>query len=115
MIVWSPISTLIRDAYATQDSVITSNVTVFHIIVATLDLPSVFLLDSGKSQGYGMMCCFKVSFALMIMGQWGRYLVVTYYPEEFWMTIIASGMIALGQPFLLNGIGKLPCIWFGDN
>lgn len=115
MIIFSPVATLIRDAYQTSDSVVTTNVTVFHITVAILDLPSVFMLDVGKKQGFGMMMCFKISFALIILGQWGRYLVVVYYPDQFWMTIIASVVIAMGQPFLLNGIGKLPCVWFGDS
>lgn len=115
MILFTPISGFVRDAYNTNDSIISSNVTVFHIVVAILDLPSVLLLDSGRTQGFGMIVCFKISFALTIIGQWGRYFMLTWYPDEFWHTIIASGIIALGQPFLLNGISKLPCIWFGDH
>ena len=115
MILFTPVGGYIRDTYHTTDSIITSNVTVFHIIVAVLDLPSVLLLDAGRTQGQGMIICFKISFALTIIGQWGRYLALTWFPDHFWTTIVASGIIALGQPFLLNGISKLPCIWFGDS
>ena len=115
MILFTPLSGFVRDAYNTTDSIVSSNVTVFHIVVAVLDLPSVLLLDAGRSQGYGMIVCFKISFAFTIIGQWARYLALTWYPDDFWTTIIASGIIALGQPFLLNGLTKLPCIWFGDS
>ena len=49
MILFTPVGGYIRDTYHTTDSVITSNVTVFHIIVAVLDLPSVLLLDAGRT------------------------------------------------------------------
>ena len=99
MIIFTPLSSFVRDAYHTSDSVLSSNVTIFHITVAILDLPSVLLLDSGCTQGFGMLVCFKTAFAFTIIGQWGRYLALTWYPDSFWTTIIASGIIALGQPF----------------
>jgi hypothetical protein len=81
MILFTPVSGFVRDTYHTTDSIITSNVTVFHITVAILDLPSVLLLDSGRTQGFGMIVCFKIAFAFTIIGQWGRYIALTYFPD----------------------------------
>lgn len=65
-------------------------------MIAILDLPSVYMLDAGRTQGYGMMVWFKISSFLTVIGQWGRYLAVLYYPDQFWITIIPAGIIALG-------------------
>lgn len=62
-----------------------------------------------------MATWFKRACTLTILGQWGRYLVITLFPNQFWITIFPAAMIAFGQSFFLNGISKLACIWFGDN
>ena len=105
---------IIIDAYETTDFVVSSNATIFLIVVAILNFPSVYLLDSGKSQGYGMYVWFKIASFLTILGQWGRYFSLKWFPDDFWVTMIPCTVMAIGQPFLINGISKLACIWFGD-
>ena len=95
--------------------VVSTNATMFLILLAILDLPSVYLLDSGKTQGKGMYLWFKIGSLLTILGQWGRWFCVKAFPNDFWLTIIPSSICALGQPFILNGIPKLAVIWFGDD
>ena len=68
MTILAPVATIVRDAYGTNDNVISSNATVFYIIGAVLDIPSVFMLDSGKSQGAGMAIWFKIACAVTILG-----------------------------------------------
>lgn len=93
---FSPVLTIVRDAYNTTDFIISSNATVFLITLAILDLPSVYLLDSGKTQGYGMFIWFKIAALLTILGQWGRYFSLVWYPDQFWITIIPCIMMAIG-------------------
>lgn len=81
MMILSPITAVVSDAYETNDFIVTSNATIFLIVIAILDLPSVYMLDSGKSQGYGMMVWFKIGSLFTIVGQWGRYMAVVYYPD----------------------------------
>lgn len=68
MMQFTPVGSLIRDAYETDDFIVTSNASVFLIVLAVLDLPSVLALDSGKTQGYGMMIWFKIAAVLTILG-----------------------------------------------
>ena len=77
----SPVLSIVRDAYQTSDFIVATNATVFLIILAILDLPSVYLLDSGKTQGYSMAICFKIASLLTIVGQWGRYFSLGWYPD----------------------------------
>lgn len=115
MMQFSPVLAIVRDAYNTTDAIISSNATVFLIILAVLDLPSVYLLDSGATQGRGMFIWFKIAAFLTIIGQWGRYFAILWYPDQFWLTVIPCIVMAIGQPFLINGISKHACIWFGDH
>lgn len=114
-IIFSPVTALLRDTYQTSESIIDSNATVFFIINIIFNLPTVFFLESGETEGEGLSKWFKISGFLMILGQWGRFLVIKHFPNQFWLTIIPAAIIAIGQPFLTNGISKLACIWFGDH
>lgn len=110
MMVFSPITAILRDAYETSDNVVDSNAAVFFIFNLLINIPSVFLLESDD----GMSKWFKRASLLTILGQWGRYLAITIFPNQFWITVFPAAMIAFGQSFFLNGISKLACIWFGD-
>ena len=56
------------EGYETNDFIVSSNATVFLIILAILDLPSVYLIESGKTQGRGMMIWFKIACVLTLVG-----------------------------------------------
>lgn len=49
MMVFSPITAILRDAYETSDIVIDSNAIVFFIFNLAVNIPSVFLLESGDT------------------------------------------------------------------
>jgi hypothetical protein len=115
MMVFTPVSAILRDAYETNNAVIDSNATIFFIMCLLLNIPSVQLLESGDSNGDGMALWFKISSLLTLVGQWGRYITLIMFPNDFWLTIFPAALIAFGQSFFLNGISKLACIWFGDN
>ena len=46
---FTPISTLLRDAYKTDDKIINSNATVFFIIITIFNVPSAYLLNQGET------------------------------------------------------------------
>ena len=115
MMIFTPVSAILRDTYQTTDAVIDSNSTIFFIMSLLVNIPSVYLLESGDSYGEGMANWFKIASILTIVGQWGRYVIILYFHDDFWITIIPAAIIAFGQSFFLNGISKLACVWFGDN
>lgn len=115
MMIFSPITALLRDAYETKASIIDSNATIFFILTIIVNLPSVYLLESGSTSGEGMFKWFKKAALLTIIGQWGRYMTILMFPDQFWLTIIPAAVIALGGPFFFNGLCKFACVWFGDN
>lgn len=96
MMVFSPITAILRDAYETTDTMVDSNATVFFIVTLIVNFPSVYLLESGETQGKGMSTWFRRACILTIVGQWGRYLSIVLFPNEFWLTIFPAGMIAIG-------------------
>lgn len=96
MMQFSPVLVLVRDTYGTTDAVVSSNGTVFLIVLAILDLPSVYLLDSGKTQGRGMYIWFKIAALLTLVGQYLRYLSLVYYPDKFYLTIFPCLLMAIG-------------------
>lgn len=112
--IMTPIGVLVKDAYHTESFIVSSNNIMFYVMLFVLIVPCVYLLDSGRTQGHGMMIWFKIACTCTIVGQWGRYLVLAYFPDQFWLTIVPSGVIGIGFPFILNGISKFACIWFGD-
>ena len=114
MMQFSPVLAIIIDAYETTDLVVSSNGTVFFIVLAILNFPSVYLLEQGQTQGEGLNKYFKIAAVLTVIGQWGRYLFLKWFPDDFSLTLIPCVIMATGQPFLLNGISKHACIWFGD-
>ena len=96
MSIFSPISVILRDAYQTSEEIVDSNATVFFVLNLLVNLPSVYLLESGNSQGEGMSIWFKRAAVATMVGQWGRYMAVIIYPEAFWLTIFPSAIIAFG-------------------
>ena len=66
--IWAPVGSLIRDAYETHDYWVSGQSTIFLLITALLDLPSVRALDYGKKPGYGMMLSLKASAFITIFG-----------------------------------------------
>lgn len=49
-----------------------------------------------------------------VLGAWGRY-IVAENSDHFAYFLIPTVACALVQPFLVNGIAKHGCMWFGDN
>ena len=94
--IFTPVSAILREAYETNDIVIDSNATIFFIMCLLFNIPSVHLLESGDSNGEGMAVWFKRASLLTLMGQWGRYVTLLLFPNDFWMTIFPAALIAFG-------------------
>lgn len=68
MMTFTPVAALVRDGFEVGDFVVSSNASVFLFVLAVLDLPSAYLLDSGETQGEGMAKWFKIASFLTILG-----------------------------------------------
>ncbi len=52
----------------------------------------------------------------MLIGTWGRFgLLVLIDENDFWMVLLPTILIALGQPFYILMASRVASVWFGEN
>lgn len=100
------------DAYEVDDEKVTLCVMVFFISFMVFNFVAMYALE--WKQGKGVAHCFRVSSVMITIGAWGKFWSLKKL-ENFDLCIISQVFVALGSPFLLNGVGKVSTIWFADN
>ncbi|MBI3555308.1 MAG: MFS transporter, partial [Deltaproteobacteria bacterium] len=102
---FAPLISFIEKQYAVSEDTAGLLLLVFPLIYVLLSVPSGMLIDRrGYRFGIGLGLTLMTSFACLRI-----------YTASFWVLLTAQIGIAIGQPFVVNGISKLVLDWFEPN
>ncbi|MGZ3697445.1 MAG: MFS transporter [Bdellovibrionota bacterium] len=99
---FAPILTQIQSRYQVSESTAGLLLLVFPLIYVLLSIPAGTLTDR---RGYR----FAVGLGSILMA---AFSCLRIWDGSFWMLLLAQVGIAVGQPFVVNGISKLVLDWF---
>ena len=112
MVAFTAIAETVGKAYDIEDEKITFLVMVFFISFMVFNFIAMYALE--WKQGKGVAICFRLSAFFIMIGAWGKFYSLKEL-ENFDLCIVSQFLLAMGSPFLLNGVGKVSTIWFADN
>lgn len=99
---FAPLSTFLQRAYGVSDLLASSLVLVFPLLYVVLSAPAGAMIDRvgyRKVVGWGS--------AVMVIGA-----AMRVYDASFWALLAGQVVVAIAQPFVVNGISKLVSDWF---
>ncbi len=99
---FAPLLTEVQKRYAVGE--LTSNllILVFPLVYVLVSIPAGFLTDK---KGYR----YSILLGSIIMT---AFTLLRIYEGSFWFLLVCQAGIAVGQPFIINGISKLVADWF---
>lgn len=99
---FAPLLTEVQKKYRVDE--LTSNllILVFPLVYVLVSVPAGFLTDK---RGYR----YSILFGSIIMS---LFAALRIYDGPFWFLVVCQTGIAVGQPFIINGISKLVADWF---
>ena len=99
---FAPLITQLMDKYNKDELTVSLLILVFPLLYVLLSIPSGAMIDK---RGYK----FTVGFGSILMAVFS---VLRIFDSNFYILLIAQTGIAIGQPFVVNGISKLVADWF---
>ena len=99
---FAPLISLMKRTYGVSENTAGLLLLVFPLIYVVMSVPAGSLIDR---RGYR----FGIGLGLAIMSAFACLRIVT---DSFWVLLVAQIGIAIGQPYVVNGISKLVLDWF---
>ena len=101
---FAPVLGLIKTRYGVSEMLASALVLVFPLLYVFFSIPAGALIDS---RGYRLTV--GLGAAVMALGA-----CIRIYEVTFWALMAGQLLIAVGQPFIVNGISKLVADWFSE-
>ena len=102
---FAPLISFIQDKYAVSEMMASSLLLVFPLLYVLLSLHSGAMIDR---KGYK----YTIALGSIICAVFS---IVRIYDHTFYALLIGQIGIAIGQPYIINGISKLVADWFGKD
>ena len=100
-----PLLGQIQESYGVSEMMATSLTLCFPLLYVFLAMPSGAMVDR---RGYRFTLA--VGAIIMTLGT-----ICRIYTESFWALLIGQILVAIAQPFILNGITKVAADWFEEH
>jgi hypothetical protein len=88
-------------------------VIIFGLSFIVMNFPSIWLLEQGKSAGYGVYWALKICSIVFIVAAWGRYFGLKW-TEDIRVVICFQALAGCCLAFVQNMFSKIAAIWFSD-
>lgn len=108
MVGFASVSTIIADIYDTGAITLTLTTLIFLVEFVPMNFVVINQINTR-----GLRFCLLIAPVLTIVGGWMRQ-VISFYPH-FWVVLIGTIPLGIGQPYLINSVSKLTSVWFGEN
>lgn len=103
---FSPLITYMMDLYqASEDLVTITMIMIFPIMYVLLSVHAGSLIDR---VGYKKIV--SIGSIIMLIGS-----IIRIYHSSFWVVFVGQMIIAISQPYIINGISKIVADWFPED